>query len=172
MKISERALEKIGAFSAEVDGEYAIIVPNYEVYETIESLFNKANKDAPTMYFEENIYFCEGCKKYHTNNMWTVSMMEPYYGMYCASSIEENEDLQRMYIDYLINNPNNANILGDSILEKAGWKKMDSHAVGMYGDEDGIKPQEVLKKETRDVVFSIDNYGNPFCTEYSVWVKE
>lgn len=81
-------------------------------------------KDAITA---EEIWYCSGCKKWHKRETPMVTVQ--YYWQFCTDAIEKLEDVQSIYIEYLINNPKSCNLLGEKFLRKHGFVKMGTQWV-------------------------------------------
>ena len=122
--------------------------------------------------YEDSYFICYDCNKayrkpeYGRQNYWAGDGF-----IYCEDCVRENH--KEEYIDELINNPHNANILlNPNELEEMGFVKIeDDYENGLYGTcDDPKKIFEKFKNNKAEIIFSIDE-SNPFAIYFSVWVR-
>ena len=127
--------------------------------------------------FSDSYMVCDECNKvielhsYNNPNKYFVDRDE---GMvYCDECVKKDP---ANYIDFLINNPQNANTILNSIeLTKQGFHKItDKFEFGWYGQTDNPKTilDKVLKEHPNGkFIFNIINV-QPLATQFELWGKD
>ena len=147
----------------------------------LRDMFEDGDEAIETVY-NDNYFYCEYCNE----NKWAEGGYTSYMRIVnktcvctdCLANAEENNtDLAELYFDNLVNNPHTANeFLSDEFLEEHGFYRSGRrvHAVGLYSDNDNVRPEKVLEAEQKDgsdVIFDIVS-SNPFECEYRWYVRK
>lgn len=132
LAIPTKCMTKPSVNTVMVDGAESIIIDgDWSMYEKVREALNgfdvEGVRDIP-VYFDEEIWFCSGCKEWHRHED-TPMVTVQYYWQFCADAIEKLEDVRNIYIEYLINNPKSCNLFGEEFLRKHGFVKMETRWV-------------------------------------------
>ena len=168
-----------------MDGKDIIVVNNCEQEDIVERLLKDYNGNTMEVYYSENLTYCEQCNQYVITE-YDTGFYTPYDGYCCGDCLKQkggelqDGGFKDEYLDMLINNPKHFNRnLTDKELLSCGFKKATdnegkviAHSMGIYGDEDGVTPQQVLDRlgDTRQVIFQLASH-NPYVVEYEYWLK-
>ena len=127
--------------------------------------------------YADEYIICEECLKAYRRDLNGMGYNEFWIAdntCLCAECVRKDPS---EYIDYLINNPDSANIiLSDSELSSLGFTKMNEehYANGLYDSYDN--PRKIYDKiretnQEAQILFSIYKNHNPFEVEFDVWMR-
>lgn len=130
----------------------------------------------------DNGFLCMECNNWCKKDQDAYSSYKNYLigdgWIICEDCMKDNEDYLNIYINELINNPNNANtMLNSNELSDLGFEKINqcSYANGYYGQVDN--PEKILDKvkennPNMEYIFSIVKNYNPFECEFDLYGRE
>ena len=160
-----RAIENI--YEVEIDGVWYVDMSDLsdEDKEKVEKLTDNTT-------YSDEYYICDCCGKAHFINDGYTHLRDVILCPECMRKLDKSSEYFDIYIDRLINNPENADkYLSDKILKSIGFKKVfHVYRIGLHeGDND--TPEKILKEYQKfDVIFKILEQ-NPFETEYCVYIR-
>ena len=127
--------------------------------------------------FSDEWFVCDylqEARPYINNMVYDYAILDGE--IYSGDAIRMEKELQKAYIESLINNPKHANtIVDDNVIKGLGFNKVneEEYEFGYYGrTDDNIKIYNDIKEKDKDaqVLFSVKE-ALPFSTSYDVWVK-
>lgn len=164
----------------EEDDDKLMVAGDWNTYENDDTMGRLANilsnmDDIHLMWIDEAIS-CSDCGHYYrsqpTHYGWLPNYLQMDYGIVCNACFEYQPE---QYIDYYINNPDNA--LPNTVRvspEDLGFEKYNGQFTTGLREGSNDSPEEVLEElneEGHDVLFYIDSTGQ-FDTDWSAYIRE